>query len=343
MTNAMTDKINALGTEISELGKKYSSYKARQAQESHEFREYTSSFSSELSEIYHTTKKVLGKRNFVAGMRGEDDPPKGGKKITKKMWHEVVGLCETINNMRLHYRFTTDRSQRKAISMPTPAELLQRKIEKDRIDMVCDIKRSLDYHPSFGDLSIAFDNSMVAPSINCSTENLGKYSRSCRYLKVARHCDITMSRKWKVNNTDGVTMLVKHSKNLENCTISHGWALSRKGNSYEVSCTEMYCITDSRTGLSAHATTIKKAKKDLDKKIKILMRDQRNCTLKLDDEINIAKYREITGACQAGCEQFCKREGLDLNGSICVRDLLTKLRTSDFGASTFRKNVAMFI
>lgn len=342
----MNDKLTELNSAAAALKEKYAypliSIRLNVSSDL-ETKAYMSEFARDLGCVYNATQKLLGKRNFAAAMHHEKSTPKSGKKITKADWSAAKQLCQMILDVRYNYRIATKRhTPREAIPMPTPHVLLQRKIAKEAIEKENDLKKYLNYYPSFGGLEIFFDKNATMPSIENSTENLGKYSSRCTYQRVAHYCKITMSRKWKIDDTDGVTMLVKHSKNLENCTISQGWALARKGNSFEVSCTEMYCITDNRTSLSAHAENLKKAKKDLDRKVKTLLRNHAKRPLKLDDEITIAKYRELTGACQAGCERFCEREGLDPNGSILVRDLLRKLRGSDYGVVTFRNNVAMY-
>jgi hypothetical protein len=305
------------------------------AKYSKDYNQMLNTFKYELAGYYKDAIKLLGKRNFKAAERYDTSAPKNGKKITKDSWRKAVSLVRELNDSRDNYRLYTDRFDRKEFTMPTPQDLLQRKIKSDRFKRETTITLALGYTPTFGSLTVEFKKDIVEPRIVNVSQNLGRYSSRCSYQKVEHNCTIIVRRDWKVENIDGIPTIISHTKNVDGLTINKGWTLSRVRTSYVVKYEPVICVQN-QIGLAAHGTDLRKCIQSLNRKFKVLQKSSGvKKKLALDDYISVEDYRDITGACQFGCEQFCEREGLDAHGRIKVRDLIGKLKINDYGAKQF--------
>ncbi len=111
--------------------------------------------------------------------------------------------------------------------------------------------------------------------------------------------------------------------------------LSKKGNIYRVKKIEdpkeFYLIVDGVT--SAHGDTIKKAKEDLDYKVK--SESLKNNPVLADEIITIQRYRAITGACEAGVKAWMQQNNAS---EMPAKDLLPILeKTNAYGYQKFLK------
>ena len=109
--------------------------------------------------------------------------------------------------------------------------------------------------------------------------------------------------------------------------------LSKKGNTYKVKeigkTKEFYLIIEGI--VSAHGDTIKKAKEDLDYKVK--SESLKNNPVLPDEIITVQRYRAITGACETGVRKWMQQNNAS---EMPAKDLLPLLiKTEAYGYKKF--------
>jgi len=96
-------------------------------------------------------------------------------------------------------------------------------------------------------------------------------------------------------------------------------------NDYTVYLTPFEYIVQ-KDNFTAHAESIEKGIKDVE--FKILSEQIKNQPLTKNTVLNLDKYRMITGACELGCKEWIKNNGLKEDAELRVSDLVPMLEKS---------------
>ena len=148
------------------------------------------------------------------------------------------------------------------------------------------------------------------------------YGRNCNFPKKL----YTFNFKFKNFRSpskmqyDGIfNISVLNSKMIGNIKLEK-MLIIKKGRGYELKLEEVYI--SSFNEMYYHAKNVKTAMKGIQKKIK---KDLKLKNLTLESEITRKDYRDITGACNFGINDFIERNNLKVN-KIKISDLLPLLK-----------------
>ena len=114
--------------------------------------------------------------------------------------------------------------------------------------------------------------------------------------------------------------------------------ISKKGNVYKlqelIGKKELWLASDGK-GNFAHGETLHQAKEDL--RFKLIAEKLKKEPIYPDTVITTQYYRIITGACQTGCEQWKKQNGITKD-KMKAKDLVVLLeKTNAYGMERFKE------
>lgn len=128
-----------------------------------------------------------------------------------------------------------------------------------------------------------------------------------------------------VEEYDGIKTIKISDKKIDNMSII-------KAIDYN-SDEKIYIVKEG--DLTAHGETIREAYKDLQyKKIENIDRDKIIKKIKESGKVTRNQYRAITGACNYGTNEFCKKHGIENLKEIKLSEL-RKILIDDYGAKKF--------
>ena len=148
-----------------------------------------------------------------------------------------------------------------------------------------------------------------------------------RILKETEYYCLHNKKFYPVDISDGIKIIKTSEKKRDNITIIKGTTLYNE---------EIYLVKDEEKELNAHGETLKEALEDLTFK-RLDNTDVKDIVseIKKTNKVNKAQYRAITGACQFGTNQFCKKHNIDTEE--IELDELRKILVNDYGAEKFWK------
>ena len=132
-----------------------------------------------------------------------------------------------------------------------------------------------------------------------------------------------------VDLSDGIETIVLKEKTANGITVISGITMSE----YR----EIYIVKNDY--ISSHGETIKKAKEDFKFKLKSL-EDKEQIIEKIKETQKVTRedYRNLTGACEFGVEDFCNRHNIkDDETEVELSKVLTLLSDNDYGSKEFKK------
>jgi hypothetical protein len=148
-----------------------------------------------------------------------------------------------------------------------------------------------------------------------------QYSSSYKYSKHIHKFKIYAPRKLviQVEEFDGLyNVYCKKMRTTQGITIyKASWIIKRRGFEFDI---QSGFVASNEIG-SYHADTAKEAVQGLQKKIKREIRK----ILREDTKITIKKFRDITGACQAGCEDFIGKHNIPADVRMTVKEAIELL------------------
>jgi hypothetical protein len=148
-----------------------------------------------------------------------------------------------------------------------------------------------------------------------------RYSSRCTYSKHIHKFRIYAPRKLVIQKEsfDGLyNVYCKKTRTTQGITIyKASWIVKKRGFDFEI---QSGYVAENEFG-SFHANTAKEAIQGLQKKTKREIRK----IVREDTVITIKKFRDITGACQAGCEDFIGKHNIPENIKMTVKEAIELL------------------
>lgn len=183
-------------------------------------------------------------------------------------------------------------------------------------------------------------DAVVGDSFNvryCTVKDFDMYSKRYGHAGTIHCYKVTVPKTGiRFIDTDGLYMAYDTVTIRHGMTIMHGWI--NVGRGCRVELKEVYYVHNGVYG--AHGTTISEAISELKKKKAARLRASARSKVvyikSLDSKISASMYQKITGACNEGTNAWLSRHGYKRSDRITVRELLSKLRKTDYGYSTFR-------
>ena len=146
-----------------------------------------------------------------------------------------------------------------------------------------------------------------------------------RSLKETEYYCLHNKKFYPVDLSDGIKILKVLEKKKDNITIIKGFTFDDEW---------VYLVKEN--DISAHGESLKEAMDDLlFKKLKNTNTEEIVKKIKETGKVTRAQYRAITGACQFGTEQFCRKHRIEGLEEIELNELRKMLTSDNYGAEKF--------